>query len=507
MANIRSVQATHNLLAVSALLRETAINTEQTLSHTMLVAIKDQIQLTPRRESNANEATGKEEPDSLYDLGSVAAAALNFEKGQPQHFAFGYGFALGSVSTAAAGTGYQHTATPLDGDLDTSRSLPTFTAAQRYGKTVLRRRFASLAVDQLTATFARDSWCKLVLACKGTGKHTDNVTDEDVTAELDATSLTLAANAVQGSTAVERLQNVQRIRVTVPNSTEKQDVAFSAVSGDTPAVITITPPVSAVAIEGISQAAAAVVTWTAHGLVNGDKVTFAGITQADWSAINGEQTITRIGDDSFSIAVNSSGFAVPYDAGTDPGTVIESTDAVYEVLYIPTEAGWMTFPARVNETPLRVSELTLKVGGKWDGTTFLGGRSLGAELKSIEHSLMNNLDVEFVPGAGGTYAARSIRGGRVQKLKLDREFRDFIMQQHIADNDTMGVYILAEGAIYDSPHKYQVEIIFPKVAVLNAPITVDGKRLAEAGDLQVLEDDTYGSVIVHVKNLQATYAA
>jgi len=52
-----------------------------------------------------------------------------------------------------------------------------------------------------------------------------------------------------------------------------------------------------------------------------------------------------------------------------------------------------------------------------------------------------------------------------------------------------------------------VEIIFPKVGVLNAPLSVDGKRLAEAGDLQVLEDDTYGSVIVKVKNLQATYMA
>jgi hypothetical protein len=115
--------------------------------------------------------------------------------------------------------------------------------------------------------------------------------------------------------------------------------------------------------------------------------------------------------------------------------------------------------------------------------------------------------VEFVPGAGGTYASRAIRGGRTQKITLNREFREFIMQQHLIDNDTLGLYILAEGAVYDTPHKYQVEIIFPKVAVLAAPISVDGKRLGEAGDLQVLEDDTYGSVIVKVKNLQATYAA
>jgi len=52
-----------------------------------------------------------------------------------------------------------------------------------------------------------------------------------------------------------------------------------------------------------------------------------------------------------------------------------------------------------------------------------------------------------------------------------------------------------------------VEIIFPKVALLSAPLSVDGKRVAEAGDMVPLEDDTYGSVIAKVKNLQETYAA
>jgi len=503
----RSYRATHNLIAVSANTRETAINTEQTLDTTMLCALKDMINLAPRRESNANEATGKEEPDTIYALGDIANFSPSFDKAQPQHFAFLEGYGLGSVSTAAAGTGYEHTITPINGDLDGSRSLPSFTAAQRYGSTVLRRRFASLFVDAITASFHRDSWAKISATVKGTGKHTDNVVKENVTAEFDATSLTLAALAVQGADAPTRLQNVQQIRVLTPNSAEYQDVAFSAVSGATPAVITITPPATAAAIAGLSQAAACVVNWVGHGLVNGDKVTIAGITQADWSGLNGEQTVTRIGDDSISVPVNSSGFAVPYDAGTDPGTIIESTDATYEVLYIPTETGWMTFPSRVNETPLRVSELTLKVGGKWDGTTFLGGRELAAEVKSIERSLNNNLKVEFAPGGGGSYASRALRDGRVQKLKLDREFRDFIMQQHLTDNDTIGVSILLEGAVYDSPHKYQVEYIFPKVGLLTAPLTVDGKRLAESGDLLVLEDDTYGSVIVNVKNLQATYAA
>ena len=167
----------------------------------------------------------------------------------------------------------------------------------------------------------------------------------------------------------------------------------------------------------------------------------------------------------------------------------------------------MTFPARVSETPLRVAEMTVKLGGAWSGSAFEGGRELDAEIRSIEWAFNNNMEIEFVPGAGDSYASRAFRPARTQTIKLDREFREYILQQHIDDNDDFGVYILCEGDIYDTPHKYQVEIIFPKVAVLNAPLNVDGKRVAEAGDLTVLEDDTYGSVIVNVKNLQSTYAA
>ena len=179
----------------------------------------------------------------------------------------------------------------------------------------------------------------------------------------------------------------------------------------------------------------------------------------------------------------------------------------YKILYIPTESGWMTFPARVNETPLRISEMTLTLGGVWNGSTFSGGRAIQGEMKSLEWSLNNNLKVEFVPGAGGLYASSALRDGRVQAIKLNREFRDFIIQQHLMDNDYLGLRVLAEGAVYDTPHKYQAEFIFPRLGILSAPISVDGKRLGEAGDFKVLEDDTYGSVIASVKNLQVSYAA
>jgi len=151
---MRSWRAQHNLLAVSANNAETAINTEQTLDTSMLVGMSDIINLEPKRETNADELTGYEEPDAIRDLGALSGVAMNFEKAQPQHFAFLLAYALGSIVTSAAGTGYEHVITPIANDLDAARSNPSFTAAMRYGSTVLKRRFASMFVDSLSATFA-----------------------------------------------------------------------------------------------------------------------------------------------------------------------------------------------------------------------------------------------------------------------------------------------------------------------------------------------------------------
>ena len=504
---MRSWRGQHNLLAVSANNKETAINTEQTLDTSLLVAMTDVINLEPKRETNADELTGQEEPDTVYDLGAVSGVTLNFEKAQPQHFGFLLSYGLGVSAPTAAGTGYQHAITPIANDEDVARSNPSFTAIMRWGSTVLKRRFASMFVDAITATFARDAWVKVAGTIKGTGKVSDNITEESITAARNLTSLTLAANAVEGATAGARLDNVQRIRIELATGVWTE-VVYSAVSAATPAVITQTAPCVPTQIEGLSQAAACVVTWTAHGMASLDEVDIADITQADWTALNATHIITYIDANSFSIPVNSSGYAAPYDPGTDPGTIVNSTDATYKVLYIPTEAAWCTFPARVNETPLRVTAITAKLGGAYTAAGgFVGGKEFACEIESIEWNLQNNLQIEMCVGGSGSYADRCFRDGRVQTLKVNREFRDYILQQHIDDNDTFAVQILAEGAVFDSPHMYTVGLYFPKVAVLSAPLSVNGKRLAEAGDLIVLEDSTEGSVRAIVKNLVATYAA
>ncbi len=424
---MRSYSANHNLSAISATSRETAINTLRAVDLSLLSDIGDVINLTPRRESNADEANGKEEPDLIYDNGYMAETTRNHNRAQPQHFAYLFGYGLGVVATAAAGSGYEHTITPINGGVDLARELPSFSMLTRMGDSVLKRRFASMFVDQVTATFAADDWVKINGTLKGTGKHVDNVVEESISAASNVTELTLAANGVEGATAGARLDNIQRIRVELTSGVWTE-VVFSAVSAATPAVITITAPDEAVTV------------------------------------------------------------------------------VTYKVLYVPTEGTEFDFPAKVIESPLRVSEMSFNLGGKWNGTTFVGGRSLGPELKQITCSLNNASKISFVPGGGGAFASMHERGQRSQSLKVDRRFMDFIFQQHINDNDQFGAYIKAEGAEFDTGHKYQVEIIYPALGLMSAALSVADRKMAEAGDFVVLEDATYGSVIVKVKNLWPGYA-
>jgi hypothetical protein len=81
------------------------------------------------------------------------------------------------------------------------------------------------------------------------------------------------------------------------------------------------------AIEAISRANPCEITITGHGLVDGDVMQIGtAITQADWVGLNSKVwPITKTGDNTFTVAFDSSGFGTAYDAGTDPGTCILGT--------------------------------------------------------------------------------------------------------------------------------------------------------------------------------------
>jgi hypothetical protein len=426
--SIRNFLATHNLLAVSATRREAAMNLEQELDTTMLADLSSVLNYQAQRYPNREELTGKEEADRLYELGGKVAGTIAFSRAQPQHYAFLLAYGLGAVETAAAGSGFRHTLRPQDGELDPARSNPSFTAALRFGRQVLKRRFASCFVDQVRAEFSKDGWGKISGGIKGSGKITDSSRVEEVTAPANASSLTLAASGVAGETAAARLSNVQAVQWLNPGTNSWDEVAYEVVSEAAPAAITIEPP----------------------------------------------------------------------GTGSDPAT--------FRVFYLPPDRDWMNLPARVEEPPLKVSQLEVTLGGRWDGSVFQGGYPMAAELRSVTWTLKNNLTPESTPGAGVNYANRAFRTGREQTLKFDRDFRDFLLAQYLQDNATLAVHLKAEGPEFEPGLKYQVELIFPRVAVLSAPVKVSQRRLGEEVDFAVLEDDTYGSVVAYVQNQVSGYA-
>ncbi len=243
---MRSYSATHNLTAISATTAETAINTFAPVDLALLSDIGDVININPRREDNRDEANGKEEPDTIYDNGYTAETTRTHNKAQPQHFAYLFGFGLGVVESKADGTGYMHTITPLPRGLDQERELPSMTMLARFGDSVLKRRFASMFVDEVTASFAADDWVKITGKLQGTGKHEDNIKSVMFSAAGDATSITLPAGtggasaAAHGATDKERLDSIHRIQVELSPGVWT-DIAATAVSDADPAVITIDP--------------------------------------------------------------------------------------------------------------------------------------------------------------------------------------------------------------------------------------------------------------------------
>jgi hypothetical protein len=183
----------------------------------------------------------------------------------------------------------------------------------------------------------------------------------------------------------------------------------------------------------------------------------------------------------------------------------------FRVVYLP-ENSFIMPTAPIFETPLFVSDITVHVGGKWNGDQFVGGRSLDADLESISYDLENNLSFEtgfgstFEQPTGETYthANRVYRERRSQRITIEKKFKDMIMQaQHIA-NDNISLHIKAMGKEFYGNEAYIVEMIFPKLGFSSGTIGVDDRKNIESFEMVVLEDSG-DSVIVRVKNAVEKY--
>lgn len=417
----------YSLIAMSAGAKQAALGTAQTLDVSLAVNAGTLPELEPKRETNKDERKGKEEVDTIYDLGNLSSCPLEFSKAQAHHFAIAYGFGLGSISSANYGSGKEYTISPADSI--EAPAWPCFSLAGRFGNAILKRLLSDMVAESVKATFAKDSWAKLSIGVKGTGKYADNEYEESIAAAYNATSLNLAANGVQGSDAASRLDSIHFIRVQVPSTGEWVDVSCTAASAATPAVLTIPAP----------------------------------------------------------------------------GGVATST--TYKVIYIPIEPAWSSFPSRILESPLRVTDLVVKAGGKWNGANFLGGHDISSQIRSLDHNVKNDFKIEGRPGGTGAYANYIGRLGREQTLSVDKDFRDMLIQRFMKNNENIGVSLVCTGAEFAAGYTYHVSLTFPQCGIIKAPIKAANKVLGETGDLIVMKGDTYPSVIVKIGTALPALAA
>ncbi len=417
-----------NKVAVTAYTAETGINTPGSPDVSMLCQVGDKLKILPNKVANTGENTGTYEATRVDHLGYTTEHPFNWPQMQPQHAAFVLAYLLGTNVDAASGSGYTHSSTPLSDVIDLYRPAPCFSVSNQIGE-VYKRRAASMFMNDATFTFKADDWVSLTANAKGTGLYVDNVTSEEVSALDNATSITLAAgHAVQGATDAERLQNVHDIAVELAEGVFT-DVAYSAVSNASAAVITIT------------------------------------------------------------------------SAGGSGATV------TYNVTCILTESGWMTFPAVVSQTGLRTAGATITVGGTWNGSAIVGGRSYACEIDTVTWNYSNNYTIHRCFGGSDVYGGKCRRGERTQKLTISKEMYDYVMTREMQDNRTFSVQLDCQGDEISSGVYYGLKLTWPQLVVMDNPIGSLNNNNAETVDLKPMESATYNSVYAVTTDAVAAYMA
>ncbi|HUT54617.1 MAG TPA: hypothetical protein VM658_14600 [bacterium] len=187
----------------------------------------------------------------------------------------------------------------------------------------------------------------------------------------------------------------------------------------------------------------------------------------------------------------------------------ESGDDVdYQVDYIPAAPAWCALPAAVDESPLKLVEARVVVDGYYNGSSLTGGEELKAEVMGFTISGKNNLELRHFPGATGP-AALAARGARDLTVSLTESLRDTVLlrQADHPETEHVGVALVVRGAEIEpeSGAFFGAEIIFPCCGIVAAPVELQGKRLAIAGDLVVMDDGAYGGAVVKCFNRQTGY--
>lgn len=180
------------------------------------------------------------------------------------------------------------------------------------------------------------------------------------------------------------------------------------------------------------------------------------------------------------------------------------------------EANADSKPSVVGESYLRYGDVNFTRGGSLSGTVAGGDLAVGgsptsfkADLQSFEWTLDNQAQTFYEMGDASGYVTRAERGDRFQQnLSAVLEMQDDSHKTGLVNGTQYVMNIPVTGAVISGgtdSFNYSCELIFPKVVYKEAKKDRDGEVVTVNAEFQVLDDATYGSVIVKVINEQTAY--
>jgi len=182
----------------------------------------------------------------------------------------------------------------------------------------------------------------------------------------------------------------------------------------------------------------------------------------------------------------------------------------FHVDYIPVEPSWCTFPAMLEESPLRLVDAQVMVDGYFNGSQVLGGELVSNDLLGFSINAKNDLAIrQLADGSNEIYANEAVRQGREITIKISERLRNTIRQWQSdhPETETICLYLKIRGAeiVPGSGYYFGADLVFPQCGILKTPIVTSGKVYAQEGDLVVMDDGTYCGVFIRTWNQVSSY--
>lgn len=181
------------------------------------------------------------------------------------------------------------------------------------------------------------------------------------------------------------------------------------------------------------------------------------------------------------------------------------------------EASAIARPATVAESYLRYGDANFTLGGVLSGSVtagtlaISGGTSFKTHLIGFDYSVDSSAAPIYEIGDNTGYVTRVERGDRWKhNLSAVLEMQDDTHKNSLLNGTTYALNIPMVGSVIaggSGTLSYTADLIFPKVVYREARKGVDKQVVKVDAKFEVLEDETYGSVIIRVINKIAAYLA